>query len=796
MKKIFTYIAVLAALLTVSCNNVEINEMPAGDETFTISLCSADLQTRAEEKQTAQEKAIDHFDWFFFKDAEGTQLLKHGRQTGSSKTFQTADGQEFAALSGTSYFYAIANYPETITATDGRTKLSDLLNLPVKVGIASHPATPFVMDSYDKDKNSVLVKLAPVRDREVRTQTVWMRRVAAKFVVNITVASSVTVGTGADAHIWKPTTTTQDFYMYMVNSFVDAEGTKLTGTPTDIANISEATKFYTYNHKHADLTKTNDNNLEWISASYYSYPVKFATTNQKMPYFKVQLPWVHVNDASLPAEGSNIGDMGTHVFYYKVMLPEITEITRNTLYTLNLTLDKVGGTQEDYIVTTTDLKVTNWLTPSGQFTGYYSARFLDCARDVYEFYGTDNMEIPVTSSHPISVNVTSASKITFNSTTGAEVTTPVTDYTATANGKSSFNIVKTLHNDITQTNVFDYTPITYEVEITHEDGHQPHTETVTVIQYPPIYVAREESNGYAYVNSYAHGNRTGGRHTSSPNYYAYNSRGTSSSGSDALGSMNWLGQSGSQNNNANQYIVTVSVLPEGYTVPGLGTIVIGDPRGGRLTNNYLGYSGFGDQGARNLNVQSQYNAVSNSTQNVIAPQIRIASSWGATTTISYIQRAEERCAAYQENGYPAGRWRLPTVAEIDFIIRLSTYQYIPELFTTSKESTGGWDDVDYYSGYWANGPVVYLGKPYTDDGNTAPFIANSSLSATNINSNGGYLLRSGSYYNYRYYEPHVRCVYDQWFWGEEKYNNNGQKITSTSTGNNANPATRWIGYIY
>ena len=75
------------------------------------------------------------------------------------------------------------------------------------------------------------------------------------------------------------------------------------------------------------------------------------------------------------------------------------------------------------------------------------------------------------------------------------------------------------------------------------------------------------------------------RHTSRPDYYAYNSRGTSSSRSDALGSMNWLGQSGSQNNNANQYIVTVSVLPEGYTVPGLGTIVIGDPRGGRLTNN-------------------------------------------------------------------------------------------------------------------------------------------------------------------------------------------------------------------
>lgn len=786
MRKIFTYIAALAALLTVSCNRVEIEEIGGSDGTFSISLSSVDLQTRADEKQTAAEAKIDHFDWFFFSDAEGTTLIKHGRQTGSSKEFKTAEGEEFAELSGKSYFYAIANYPESIYATDGTTTLADLLDLPVKVAITDLPGTPFVMDSYDAVKKNVLIELSPASANEVRTQTVMMRRIAAKLVVNITVASSVTVGTGADAVIWKPTTTTKDFYMYMVNSFIDATGTKIAGTSTKVDENTEATKFYTYPQGHQTLTRGSDD-LHWTSADYYSYPVSFETNNQKAPYFKVQIPWVNVMDADQPAEGANIGAMGTHMFYYKVLLPEIKEITRNTLYTLNLTLDKVGGTEEDYvIVTDTNLMVTNWLTPSGMFTGYFSARFLDCARDVYEFYGTDKMEIPVTSSHPIKVEVKSATKTTFNPETGAEVTTNVTDYTATAEGKTSFTIEKTLHNDITVTSTFDYTPIYYEVEVTHNDGKQPHVETVTVVQYPPIYVSRDKSNGYAYVNGYAHSNVPGGIHD---NNTAYNNNNYD----DDLGSMNWVGSSSSANNNDNQYVVTVSVLPDGYTVAGM-TPIIGDPRGGKLSNNNLGWGAYPNYDEVS-NVQTNYAAVSSNAQNVIAPQIRIASSWGATTAMQNFERAEERCAAYQENGYPAGRWRIPTVAEIDFLIKLSDYKYIPELFSPSRDRAYGYDPRRpyYYSAYWANGPAMYAGKPFVDAGNNAPYVNGVGTTSQEIDKNGQYylLINEGNYFR-----MHTRCVYDQWYWGEEKYNSKGEKITDKMTGTDAEAATQWIGYKF
>ncbi len=124
----------------------------------------------------------------------------------------------------------------------------------------------------------------------------------------------------------------------------------------------------------------------------------------------------------------------------------------------------------------------------------------------------------------------------------------------------------------------------------------------------------------------------------------------------------------------------------------------------------------------------------NGTSSMIAPEILIASSYGKTSYSNMtLERAAMRCALYQEDGYPAGRWRLPTFSEVKFIMELSTNNTIPTLFQMDKPD---------YVGYWcANGKVVadrngkiLLETPgnYTDNGNTAP-----------------------------------RCVYDLWYWGPE-----------------------------
>jgi hypothetical protein len=84
--------------------------------------------------------------------------------------------------------------------------------------------------------------------------------------------------------------------------------------------------------------------------------------------------------------------------------------------------------------------------------------------------------------------------------------------------------------------------------------------------------------------------------------------------------------------------------------------------------------------------------------------------------------ARARCATYQEDGYPAGRWRIPTEAEILFVTQLSARNVIPALFSSGYN-------------YWSAQGCV---KPNNNTGTVTP--------STN---NAGF----------------VRCVYDTWRWG-------------------------------
>ena len=86
-----------------------------------------------------------------------------------------------------------------------------------------------------------------------------------------------------------------------------------------------------------------------------------------------------------------------------------------------------------------------------------------------------------------------------------------------------------------------------------------------------------------------------------------------------------------------------------------------------------------------------------------------------------------RCASYQEAGYPAGRWRIPTKAEVEYIIGLSEDGKIPRLFGEAGSSTA----------YWVSSGTYTTGNDSGDDYEPGT---------------------SGSAY--------VRCVYDVWYWGE------------------------------
>lgn len=125
-----------------------------------------------------------------------------------------------------------------------------------------------------------------------------------------------------------------------------------------------------------------------------------------------------------------------------------------------------------------------------------------------------------------------------------------------------------------------------------------------------------------------------------------------------------------------------------------------------------------------------------SGNNIIAPKIRIASSHGACLPVTN-NNAFRRCASYQEDGHPAGRWRVPTQAEIFYMAQLTAKGLIPRLLG-ALEGSGTTD-------YWCNyGYVTVWNGTSTHTPEYHNTIPNS--------------------------QKYVRCVYDEWYWEGDTVN--------------------------
>ncbi len=758
MKRIITYISILAVVLTagVSCSrDLSIDEIQSGGK-LTLVFRTEQMGTRLTVKDddpvkgVGAENSIEHIDYFFFpNDNPTSEAVVYGRLTVDqltkvSETEYKYDGfdtskSEYASLKGPSYLYVLANYPGEVSVKT----MQGLLALPISTDFTK-VQTSFVMDSYDSAEESALLFVTPkatdsTNPREVEVK---LARAAAKLVLKINVSKSFT---DEEGNVWKP-----EADQMWVNFLYARKNTTVAAQP--VAFDNKANYFNTAQQTPTSTTAVDASHTSWLTTPIYTYPQSYETSDVTAPYFKVFCPWV-------------CDKMGLTNFYYKIILPQLGSFQRNKVYTLTMDLSVIGGT-EDWALVSDHIYVADWWAPAAIESSFEGAMYLDVPVKEYEIYGVNDVYIPVRSSNDIQITNIRGTKTNLYTGRTENVTGSTSDVS-----KEGFKFVHALNNNITSSG-YDCTPITFTMTVRHTSGGLSKTVNVKVTQYPSIWAEADASNEYAYVNSYTRYNH-GGRYNA---LEAYNSRGESSGNS--LGSID---NHNSSNSNYNQYVVHVSVLPNGYRVAGMTEdVVIGDPRGGKLAENNLGYLA-GTNGEADYSVQGKYNAVSSNTQNVIAPAIRIASSAGATSPLTDYNRAEERCASYQENGYPAGRWRMPTVAEIDFLISLSDYQHIPELFSPEYHS-------DYYGGYydvyWAGGQYGYGGKPYTDRNHTSAFV---NLTGANHYNDGTLGVRVGN--NEEYFKPYMRCVYDEWYWGSQKYGNSGQPTTGSA-------ATQWLGYIY
>jgi len=746
------------------------------------------------------ENTIEHIDYFFFADDDpASEAIVSGRVLADDLVkvsdteyeytydgFDTSEGAEFSDLSGESYLYVLANYPGEVSAKT----MEDLLALPISSDFTKEQ-TSFVMDTYDKETESALIYLKPKAKDEVREIEVDLTRVAAKLVLNFRVASSIT---DESKDIWTPVLNEMWY-----NFLYGRKTATVAGEPLPFESKDD---YYNTEQAAPNGGTLKDGYYEYTTEPIYVYPQSYHTSDVTAPYYKLFLPWIsqmkgqnnfyykimlpEIKDVGgvfqrnkiykFDVDVSVIGGtedewalFSDYVFVADWYSPgEIQTAVESARY-LDVAVKKyeIYGLDEITVpvVSSNDIEIVS------------------CVGKQQTVLETLDPDGPATKT-PRSVTINGV-------TTG--------NYCA-ATGSESFKLVYKLDPNITSTTntSFDCTPVEWTVTIRHkptsDEPYLTKTVTVTITQYPSIYAVLREG-GNSFVNGY-YGLQTASvdpapttqnryqntwdnnwyyRSRSDGNIYAVadyadNTEDPNNLVDGSYGKINQvLGTNNGGAKGTTMTMITVTAFSESsntYTVwsdgsssgvPATGDktefeYIIGDPRvswndfwqdypeNQRNLNPYL----WGGDPTTNKDWENVDRIkVTGKQKNIIAPAYMFSSDIGGRPDNNGVrfENAVKRCATYQEDGYPAGRWRLPTEAEMYFAYSLQHMDVIPHLFN------GG-------AGYHASSGNVF---DWTDNRNNSgdrtgqSFLRNNWVTQQNANN----IVHS------------IRCVYDIWYWGEE-----------------------------
>lgn len=683
------------------------------------------------------ENLIKTIDYFFYPEgATDQKSVLHNRVSVNASGSYTVNIAVDANVVNTVLFprgkttcqvAVLVNYPEVIDHSSLESStLEDIKNLTLTTDFKNSPNSPIQNDfvMFGTTQATLIDRTAKL----VSAPKVELKRVASKITVDLHVAPLVKtkltmvidgVTYNDIEQEWEPLISKDNLKVYLQNAVKRA---LVSGNPSTLT-FADADYFKYSQKSFTDETITRNEKEYMVSLPFYTYPQTWEPNVPHEPFIKIVLPWKRHGGS---AHGKQWQEK-TKQFYYKVILPNNAEgFVNNNWYHIFLDIGVLGSETDDKAVDITgQYYVVDWKsTPKS--VDIKSARYLSVSQTDHIMYNTTELKIPYVTSNKCVIANLSVRQYDFKNRRYNDYSTQATNW-VTLDDNNNIVINHNLNNDIT-TNTFDVAPYEYTFRIRHNDSEgATYYRDLTVLQYPAMYIEQERSNGYAFVK------RTGNRNDSDviwddngyPGYYYLNTTNVKR----AMGSMAYyydVNGSG-DNNNQYQYTIHVTVLPDGSTSS------IGDPRvpTGQTLDRLAGLT--------------NYKPAAENTQDIIAPVFRIASSYGKTYCMTY-EGAQKRCAAYQENGYPAGRWRLPTKAEIEYLITLSNKGKIPTLFGSESNV-----------GYWAAGRdffVAYLNSFLTSTAN--PYDANDGAPYYRIN---------GSNYN-----VYTRCVYDEWYWVDGKDN--------------------------
>lgn len=377
-------------------------------------------------------------------------------------------------------------------------------------------------------------------------------------------------------------------------------------------------------------------------------------------------------------------------------------------------------------------------------------KYLVVDKTFVEMNNLTSVSVPYTSSDAVSAKITKVTRYNLSGAVAKNVEYTTADawnningkpftITPSADGNPNGSVVLSHDFVLDSTDsLYDYVPYYIYVTVTNESGFE---EEIVFVQYPPIYITASQNSDY---DNGSGADEYNSYYTMVNAYYtdqggdSYTKK-VDTGQSTGLGSVPGLyvsgGQNSSTNANPNSYLITISSLDSN------SNNVLGDPRQSTVDTDLINLkNGSDNYWVVTQSVDYDFNITKsptrsltwyyptirdNTTKNMIAPKYRVASSYSVVHSgvVTSVDMAERRCAAYQEDGWPAGRWRLPTFAEVEFIYNLSERNRIPILF---NENTP----------YWCAHGAIQLSNNKVD------------IVTSTANS--------------------VRCVYDVWYWGDKQ----------------------------
>ena len=710
----------LFMVLFVSCDSETIHIQDMEGKVVRLTLSSPELTTSRvmsrTEAGTGTENYIDNIRCFFYKSTDGNDVAATYvvpepievedtyADTGISVQIPlTSEAYNLLFPEGTTQcrIYVIANLPSDVTI-DNNTSINSLKALEVTAeefaaegvkkddSITFSQPTSFVMDG------DATIELK----EDALSGNVPLTRSAAKIGLFVTVEETIKDTNGAT---WKskPTGMLIRIHNGVKNGLIDGladDGTSTYPNPRD---------YYTSDPL-GDGTRTfvqGDNSYE--HHPFYSYPSEWKNSDKNETYLELIVPWKKI----LNADGTATSEINFENCFYQIPINvEGKELVRNTYYKINLTVGMLGSftPNEPVVLAPSSYVVVDWGT-GGVSAKFEKFRYLVVDQNFVEMDNVNTIDIGMATSHDISYEIISITRPNYSNVT--ESTDVIYDKANSIGSTNGFTFepnttIASICKKITFSHIldntridrnYDYVPYTIKVKVWHTDKPE-YYEIIEYKQYPGMYIVIQPNSGYP-------SNKIG--------YVFVNKNNKETKDWTVVNPLD-----GSTTSvNPNMYVINVSAFSD-------GNYIIGDPRN-NVPLSPLGFTPNTDN--NNKTLQYYYPTSSSETyENYISPKFRICSAYGRLGSITLTRETVvNRCASYQEDGYPAGRWRVPTSAELEFMGKLCAEGKIPALYTNGNK-------------YWsASGCYTYS----TDNGGTI----------TETNSSTAY----------------VRCVYDEWYWTDK-----------------------------